>query len=143
MLAIGLDPVGGFFLRTAANLADHDDTFSLWICGEFLQAVNEVGAVEGVTANAHTSALPHSRYGGLVDCLVGQSTGPADNADLACLVDVSWHDAHLALARLDDARTVGTNQARLVLTHQGVFHLHHVLLRNTLRDAHDQWDFRL
>lgn len=38
-----------------------------------------------------------SDLGGLVDGLVGEGAGAADNADATTLVDVSGHDANFAL----------------------------------------------
>ena len=49
----------------------------------------------------------------------------------------------LAHTRLDDARAVGANEARLGLLAQRVLNAHHVLLRDTLSDAHDEGDLRL
>lgn len=42
----------------------------------------------------------------------------------------------------DDSRAVGTHQSRLALADEGVLHLHHVVLRHTLRNANDQGDLR-
>mmetsp|Transcript_11109 Transcript_11109/g.26212 ORF Transcript_11109/g.26212 Transcript_11109/m.26212 type:complete len:306 (+) Transcript_11109:112-1029(+) len=141
--AVLLNPVCRLLFRGTADLANHDDTFSLRILGKALQAVDEIGAVEGVAANAHAGALAHAGHRGLVHRLICQSARPADDTDLACLVNITRHNAHLALTRLDDARAVRTNQARLVLAHQCMLDLHHVLLRDALGDAHDQRDLSL
>mmetsp|Transcript_39579 Transcript_39579/g.73797 ORF Transcript_39579/g.73797 Transcript_39579/m.73797 type:complete len:348 (+) Transcript_39579:63-1106(+) len=143
VLAVGLDPVRRFLLGAAADLADHDDAFRLRVIGKTLQAVDEVRSVEGVAADANAGALAQAGHCRLVDRLVSQRSRPAHDANLALLVDVARHDSHLALARLDDARTVWANQARFVLAHQGMLHLHHVLLRDALRNANDEGDFGL
>lgn len=41
-------------------------------------------------------------------------------------------------AHVDDARAVGPDEAGGALPKQPVLHLHHVLLRDALRDAHHQ-----
>lgn len=63
--------------------------------------------------------------------------------DLAGLVDVSGHDSDLALSRADDSGAVGSNQAGLVLGEEGLLDLDHVLLGNTLGDAHGEGDLGL
>ena len=52
---------------------------------------------------------------GLVNSLVGESTRSRDDADLSLAVNISGHNADLALSGLDDAGAVGANQARLTL----------------------------
>lgn len=52
-------------------------------------------------------------------------------------------DTDPTLARLDDPGAVRADEAALVLPHQRVLHLHHVLLRDALRDADDQRNLRL
>eukprot|EP00053_Salpingoeca_punica_P004421 m.49049 g.49049 ORF g.49049 m.49049 type:complete len:346 (-) comp12788_c0_seq1:3-1040(-) len=138
-----LEVLGRLLLGRAANLADHDDALGGRILEEDGEAVNEVGAVEGVTADADAQALAQAGVGGLADSLVGEGAGARDDGDAAWVVDVTRHDADLALARLDDARAVGANQARLVLAHKGVLHTDHVLLRDALRDADGERDLSL
>lgn len=41
----------------------------------------------------------------------------------------------------NDSRAVGTDQAALRLTHQGMLNANHIMLRNALSNAHNQWDF--
>lgn len=115
-----LEELGGVLLGGATNLADHDDTVSLLVLDEDLEAVDEVGAAEGVTANADDERLAKAGLGGLVDGLVGQSAGTRDDTDAAALVDEAGHDADLALARGDDAGAVGADQTGLGL---GLEHL--------------------
>ena len=78
-----------------------------------------------------------------MNSLVGQSTGTADNTDDTLLVDMTGHNTDLALAGGNDARAVGADKAGLALSDQGVLHLHHVLLRDALGDAHNQGDLGL
>jgi len=71
-------------------------------------AVDLVGADDRIAADADAGRLAQARAGGeLPDGLVGQRAGPADEADRPRRVDVAGHDADLALARRDDARTFG------------------------------------
>lgn len=91
--------VGSLLLGHTTNLADQDDSLGLGILEEDLQAVDEVGAVERITADAHAEGLSQTHLGGLVHSLVGQGSRPRDNADLAALVNMTRHDADLALQR--------------------------------------------
>lgn len=115
-----LEELGGVLLGGATDLADHDDTVSLLVLDEDLEAVDEVGAAEGVTANADDERLAEAGLGGLVDGLVGQGAGTRDDTDAAALVDEAGHDADLALAGGDDAGAVGADQTGLGL---GLEHL--------------------
>lgn len=51
--------------------------------------------------------------------------------DVSWLVNVARLDAHFAALRVDDTRTVGSNESRLRLTPQGVRDLRHGGLRCT------------
>ena len=53
------------------------------------------------------------------------------HTDLARLVNVARHDANLALAGLDDARAIGTDEARPRLRIETTHDFDHVTLRNT------------
>ena len=84
--------------------------------------------------------LPDSALRQLMDRLVGQSPGPRHDANVAFLVNVSWHDPDLALARRNNARTVRPDQPRPAVL-QEVPRAHHIERRNALGDAHDEFDF--
>lgn len=129
---------GGLLLSNSADLADHDDALGLGIAQEDLQAVDEVGAVEGVAADAHAQRLAQTDLGGLVHGLVGEGARPRHDSDAAPLVDVAGHDADLAALRGDDAGAVGADQTALALTQQRVFDADHVVLGDALSDAHNQ-----
>ena len=60
-----LDEVSSLLFSSAANLSNHDDALSLRVNHKALQAVHEVGAVEGVTANADARGLAEAHGGGL------------------------------------------------------------------------------
>ena len=85
-------------LGVAADLADHDDALGLGIGQEHLQALDEVGAVHRIAADADAGRWPRPDRRGLRHRLVGERAGARDDADLAALVDVARHDADLALA---------------------------------------------
>ncbi len=53
---------GERWLRTylATDLPDHDDAFRLWVFGEPLKTVDEVGPVKRVPPDTHARALAHS-----------------------------------------------------------------------------------
>lgn len=121
--------VGGVLLGRAADLADHDDAVRVLVLEEDLEAVDEVGPAEGVTANADDEGLAEAGLGGLVDGLVGQGAGTGDDADATALVDEAGHDADLALAGGDDAGAVGPDEAGLGLALQDIGDTHHVYAR--------------
>mmetsp|Transcript_16608 Transcript_16608/g.29084 ORF Transcript_16608/g.29084 Transcript_16608/m.29084 type:complete len:201 (-) Transcript_16608:204-806(-) len=52
----------------------------------------------------------------------------------------SRHNPDLALLRLDDAWAIWPNESRCTRLRQHALHAHHILLRNPLRDRHDQRD---
>mmetsp|Transcript_44063 Transcript_44063/g.58469 ORF Transcript_44063/g.58469 Transcript_44063/m.58469 type:complete len:225 (+) Transcript_44063:274-948(+) len=137
-VVVGAEPLSGLLLGLAADLTNHDDTFSLGIVDELGEHVNEVGAVEGVATDADNSRLAETLRGRLVDGLVGEGARAGDHTDLTLGVDVARHDADLALARLDNAGAVRANQARLALRLHDRLHLDHVEGGDALRDAHDE-----
>src|SRR6185437_9406136 len=104
---------GGILFRRAADLADHDDALGLLVGEIELEAVYEIGAVDGIAADADAGRLAEPGRGCLRHRLVGQGAGARDDADRARRVDVARHDADLALAGRDDAGTVGPDEARL------------------------------
>lgn len=122
-VAVLSDPVGGVLLGLAADLADHDDALGLGVVGEALQAVNEVGAVERVASDADAGGLAETHSGGLGDGLVSQSARAGHHSDLSLLVNVSRHDADLALLGLDNAGAVRADQSTLGLLVKGVLDL--------------------
>merc|ERR1712165_493158 len=107
-----LQVLSSLLLGLSSDLTNHDDSLGLVVVDEALKAVDEVGAVEGITADANTEGLAR-------------------------------HDADLARARCDDAWAVRPNQPGLALPQEGVLDLDHVLLGDSLGDAHDQRHFRL
>ena len=138
-----LQEVGGILLSGTTNLANHDDTVSLLVLEEDVQAVDEVGSREWVTTNTNDERLTKAGLGGLVDGFVGESSGTGDDTDAAALVDESRHDTNLALALVksesirpcscvlktygsDDTRAVGADHAGLVLSLEHVRDTDHV-----------------
>lgn len=93
-----LEEVGSVLLGSSTNLSNHDDAVCLAVLEEDLQAVDEVGSGEGVTADADNERLTKAGLGSLVDGLVGEGSGAGDDADATALVDEARHDADLALA---------------------------------------------
>jgi hypothetical protein len=66
-----------------------------------------------------------------------------EHTNLSGSVDVTGHDANLAFSRLDDTRTVRSDEASLVLTEESVLNANHVLLRNTFCDTNSELHFSL
>jgi hypothetical protein len=95
---VGLtEEVRGILLGGTTDLTNHDDTVGLGVLEEDLEAVDEVGAAEGVTADTDDERLTETGLGGLVDGLVGEGTGTGDDTDATALVDETGHDTDLAL----------------------------------------------
>lgn len=74
-----LQELGGLLLGAASDLSDHDDTLGVRVVQEQGQAVNEVGSVEGITTDTDAKGLAKTDLSGLVDSLVGKSTGAGDD----------------------------------------------------------------
>lgn len=138
MDVVGLEELGGILLGGTTNLTDHDDTVGLGVLEEDLEAVNEVGAGEGVTTDTDDERLTETSEGGLVHGLVGQGTGTGDDTDTTALVDEAGHDTDLALTGSDDTRAVRTDQAGLVLGLKNVGDADHVVLGDTLSNANNE-----
>lgn len=134
---LGLDEFGRFFFRVAADFADHDDTLGGVIGLETLQAVDEVGPVDRVAADADAGGLAQTGKGQGVDGFVGQGSGAGDHADLSGHVNRCGHDADLTLPGSDDAGAVGTDEAH-GFVFDVILHPHHVHHRDSLGNADDQ-----
>ena len=61
--------LGGLFLGIAANFANHHDALGVLVLQENVEAINEVGAVEGITTNANAESLSETGLSGLVNGL--------------------------------------------------------------------------
>ncbi len=134
-----LEELGGLFFRRAPDLADHDDGLGLGVTQEQVQAVDEVGAVDRIAADADAGGLTQVHRRGLRHGLVGQGPGAGYDTHAPRLVDVSGHDADLALAGGDDTGAVGSDQTGFG-TAEHPLHLDHIRYRNALRDADHQRD---
>ena len=142
LLHVLLDKRRRLLFGVAANLPHHQNRFRLRIVLEQLERVDERGADDGIAAQADAGRLPQFQTRQLPDRLVGERAATADEPDAARLVNVSRHDAHLALSRRDDARTVGPNEpGRLALeeTH-GSGHVEH---GDALGDGDDERNARV
>ena len=63
-----------FFFCAAADFTDHDDRLGRIIGKEQLKAIDEVGAVDGVTANANRSGLAKAFRCGLEHGFISERT---------------------------------------------------------------------
>ena len=93
----------------ATDLANHDDGFGIRIFIKKLYSVGVVRTIDGITTNANASGLSIAKAGNLPDCFVSQRSGTGNYSDRARLVDVARHDAYLAFAWRNNARTVRTD----------------------------------
>ncbi len=85
-------PCNGIALRQLAS----GHRSHLRVSHKLLQAVHKVGAIEGVSSNAHHSALPQAFLGCLEYGLVGESARSGHNANLARRVDVTLQSTSTA-----------------------------------------------
>src|SRR5574340_1101406 len=92
------DVAGRPLLPRAADLADEDDGLGLGVGLEAREAVDEVGAVHRVAADADGGGLAEAERAQLLHRLVGERPRARDDADRARPVDVAGHDPDLALA---------------------------------------------
>lgn len=72
MDVVFLQPIAGHLLSLPSDFSDHDDTLGFWVDYEFLEDIDEVGAVEGISSDTDNSGLSESSLGGLIDCLIGE-----------------------------------------------------------------------
>lgn len=120
------EEIGSVLLCRTADLANHDDTVGFLVLEEDLEAVDEVGAREGIATNADNKGLAQTSLGGLVDGLVGQGARTGDDTNATALVDETRHDADLALAGSNDAGAVGADKTGLGLSLEHGGDAHHV-----------------
>src|SRR6516165_3052698 len=131
--------IGAVLLGAAADFADHDDRLGLVIGEKHLEDLDEICAVNRIAADPNTARLPQTDGRRLSHRLVGQGAGARDDADLAAAMDVSRHDADLALVRGDDTRAIRPDQAGPA-AREAALDAHHVEDRDALGNADDQWD---
>src|SRR5208337_4380741 len=119
LFAVHFDPIGGFFLGAAANLADHDNAVRVRVGIEQFDDIQVRGAVHRVAADTDTGALAGAAGGDLPDRFIGQSPATRDHANVAFLVNVTGGDADaaaavgiLAFAGCDHAGTVRPDKPR-------------------------------
>ena len=74
---------------------------------------------------------------------ISKRSRAADDSDFTRQVNVPWHNANFAFARLDNARAIGPDETRRRLRGQRLANLDHVLLGDALGDAHGQRDLGL
>src|SRR5713101_3303776 len=95
--------------------------------------------VDRIPANADTGRLAVAARRELPDCFVSECSGARDDANVAGLVNIPWHDTDFASTRSDDPRAIRSDQTRFLSAHLR-FHTHHVHHRYPLRDANDDLD---
>ncbi len=105
---IGFDPSSSFFLRAAADLADHDDRFGARIVIEHIQNVDEFQTMHRITANAYAGRLSHAKTSQLIHRFIGQRAAARNHADTSLAMNMPGHDADLTLAGSNQAGTIGS-----------------------------------
>ena len=110
---VRLDEVGRFLFGRAADLAEHDDGLGVGVGFEQLEAVDEARAGNRVAADADARGDADALLVQLVERLVGERAGAADDADRSAgLRDLGRDEADVALARRQQARAVRSEDAR-------------------------------
>src|SRR3989441_3536294 len=92
-----LRELGGLLLVRAADLPDQHDGIGVRVRLEGGQALDEVGADQGVATDPDAGRLAVTRPRELVDDLVGERPAARHDADAPGLADVPRDDSHLAL----------------------------------------------
>src|SRR3954447_3094204 len=105
------DVLGGLLLGRAADLAAHDDQLGLVVGLEELDDVDERAARHRVATDPDDRRVAEAALRQLVADLVGQRARARDHADVALLEEGRRDDPDIRLARGQDARAVGTDQA--------------------------------
>src|ERR1700733_10319896 len=77
----------------AADFADHDDRLGGGIAQEHLQAIDEIGTVDRIAADADAGRLAEPRRRGLRHRFVGEGAGAGGDADAPRLGGVPRPDA--------------------------------------------------
>lgn len=143
LLAVVLDPFGGFLFLGTADFTDHDEGVRIGVFREELNGLLLGHAVDGVAADADAHALAQAHVGDLPHGFISERAGTGDDADSAGLEDVGRHDADLAAGGgVDDAGAVRADEG-YVLVFQEYLHFLHVLHRDAFRDADDEFDARV
>lgn len=138
-----LQILSGLLFGRPANFTDHDNTLGFRVIQEDVKHIDEVGAREGVTAEAYDECLAEANFRRLRNGLVCECAGAGHDADASGLVDALRHDADLAFSGSNDTRAVWPNKARLALRFERLNDANHVVLRNSLRDRHYERDLGL
>src|SRR3954468_22528916 len=133
------DVVGRALLGVAADLARQHDQLGLVVGLEELDDVDERRARDRVAADADDRRVAEPGLGQRVADLVGQRARARDHADVALLEERRRDDAHVGLARRQDARAVGADQSgpRALQVRE---HAQLVVGRDALGDRDDQRD---
>ena len=147
LLAIRLDPFGGFFFCAAADFADHYDAGGFRVSVEKFDYVKVRGAVDRIAANADAGALADAARRELPHGFISQRAAARDDTDVAFFVNVAGRNTNTAtavriftFARRHDARTIRSNQPRLEIAFQCPFHTHHVAHGNAFRDGDNEFE---
>ena len=98
-----------------------------------------MAAGDRIPADSHAGALTKATVRRLLDRFVGQGAGTGHDSHLARQVNLTRHDADLALAGGNHTRAVGTDQAHVGGV-QVCLDRQHVQRRNAFGDADDQFD---
>src|SRR3954447_4605172 len=134
------DVLGGLLLGVAADLAAHHDQLGLAVLLEELDDVDEVRAGDRVAADADDRAVAEAPLRQLVTDLVGQRAGARYQTDVALGEEVRGDDAHVGLARRQDAGAVRADEPRGVRALQVRVDPEHVVHRDPLGDRDHQLD---
>lgn len=93
-----LEELSGILLSATSDLTDHDDAVGLGVLEEDVQAVDKVGAGEGVTSDTDDQGLAKAGLGSLVHGLVGEGSGTGDDTNATALMDKAGHNTDFALS---------------------------------------------
>ena len=95
---IGFDKCSRFFFCSATNFTNHNNGLCLIIALKHTQDVDKVRTWNWVAPNANTRRLTKTMVSSLFNGFIGQSSGTRNDSYFTRQMDMSGHNANLALA---------------------------------------------
>src|SRR5262249_19957729 len=106
---LAFDPLCRNLFCFSANLANQQDGMGVRILFKQLEHIDEACAIEWIAPNSHASRLTKTKLCHLPDSFIRQRSRTRNDSHMSFSMDIPRHNAHLALARRNGARTVWAN----------------------------------
>src|SRR5690349_16841772 len=79
LFELSFDEIRGLFLGCSSDFTDHNHTVSFRIPTEILQNINEIGTVNGISSDTHTSTLTNTELSQLKYSFISQGSRPRND----------------------------------------------------------------